>query len=209
MLIAWRATFVAGRAIRRVTPIGRTAATVALGGAPLVFATARHVRDVSVTLTIAAVVGGAAAAWLVDDAPGEVLTPVPVGATLRRALRAFYVTLVMVAMMAALVVVASRFTDAAVSLRPQIPLVVATACISVALAIVAYRNEEQSPGSWGMPGGVVTVVVTGGLAVRWPGALPTLAPGPSFAHWWYLGAAALVVVVAIGRDPGARGCDRT
>ena len=44
----------------------------------------------------------------------------------------------------------------------------------------------------------------GGLAIRFPGVLPTLTPGPSFAHWWYLGAAALAVVLAFGRDPGHR-----
>src|SRR3954463_15465856 len=57
VLTTSRATLVAGRAIWRVTPVGRTAATVALGGAPLLVAAERHARDLSVPLTIAAIIG--------------------------------------------------------------------------------------------------------------------------------------------------------
>jgi hypothetical protein len=175
-----------------------------LGGVPLLVATARDARNPSVTVTIMAIIGGAAAAWLVDDAPGEVLTPVPIGPSSRRVLRAAYVILVAAATLAAFVALASSLSDAEISIRAQIPLVVASACISLAIAIVAYRNGEPSPGAWGVPGSVVAIVVTGGLAFRFPGWLPTLAQGPSFAHWWYVAAAALVATLVAGRDPGAR-----
>ncbi len=204
MLITSRAILVAGRGMRRVTAVGRTAGTVALGGIPLLVAAARDAHNLSVGTTIAAILGGAAAGWLVDDAPGEVITPVAIGPTLRRALRAVYVIGAIAATSWALVVGASRLADAPVTMETQVPLMVASASVAVAIATIAHRNGEPAAGAWGVPASTFAVVLVGGLALRWPGWLPTLADGPTFAHWWVVAAIALATVFIAGADPGAR-----
>jgi hypothetical protein len=192
------------RPTARVSHLGRTGTTVTLGTLPAVYAALRGGTIASLPLVIACLVAGAALGWATDDPAAELLASMPVSTATRSALRVAFATVTAAAaiglMLLAVVVgpgVPSHQAD-------RLPEAAAAAAIALAFGLVGARRGEQLAGPAGVTAGIVGTAFVAALAFRWPTLLPALETGPTHTRWWLIAAAAAILALHAGRDPGRR-----
>lgn len=198
----WRTLRQAWRPGVRGLPLPTLAAVAALAAAPTFVVAARGASGFDGALTAAALVGGAAAAFTVDDPADETLAASPTGLAWRRAVRASGIALGLSLLAAFLVAAALLLGDVgAAALGRRAAELVATAALSAAVAGLVHRSNGSPAAHAGAVGGVLGVLLVAALGQRLLRPLPSLLEGPHHSRWWLVAAAAAAAAAWTWRDP--------
>lgn len=185
----------------KASHLGSTAATVALAALPAVVTVARGGTDLGVAVGLLVLGSGASLAWAVDDPTEDLLTPMPVGAPVRAALRLLAAASVAGLVLAATLGVVAAGPGLPRDLAERVPEGAAAAAVALAVAFVAAHRGERMVGAGGAIAGIVVPIVVAGLAMRWPTWLPAFASGDVHTRWWLIVAVGTLVAARNGRDP--------
>ncbi len=194
-----------------VRPTARAARLVVVGAGPLAGLALLALFSVTSDppaplLVLVGLVVAAPAGHLLDDPAADVFAPSPT--TLgRRRLERLALGGPLLALGWAIVVDRARFLDGFESL-PLGALTVEVATfglLTLAIAALAARHGDHSPGVTASVGLVMAVAVLFVASQSLPASLPVpqLDPGAHPRRWWWVGALSLAVLGWCSRDPGA------
>jgi hypothetical protein len=181
-------------------------ATMAMVVSPATVAGLRHAADLTPVAAIAALGGGAALAWAVDDQMADLSAATPVGNGPRLLIRLVIVAIIVVvawSIAGTVAVVAGAPSGRAVDLRERVPELAAAAMLAMAIGTALVRRGEHQPGVNAVIGALLAFVTIAASAERlvW---LPSFLSGPTHARWWWVALIGLVVAGRMARDPGRR-----
>jgi hypothetical protein len=184
----------------------RSLATVAaLAAMPTLVTVARGGRNLDLALVAAALVGGAALAYSVDDDAASVVAPSPTTLGVRRATSIFAATLVVATSWAAVLAVGGTTVTISTQDIRNLGVDAVTAAgvgIAVAAWIARDRGEERT-GLAGSATAIVLMLFITVLAMRYPW-LPALGRAQNHDRWLWLAGVAWAGVWWTARDPAAR-----
>jgi hypothetical protein len=147
----------------------------------------------------AAVVGGAALAWAVDDGGGDGLAATPISSSRRLVMRMVAVSGVASLWWTLAAAVAAVGPGLPPTLGLRTAEATAAAAIAAAVALIAARHGETSVGPLGVIAGVLGTVTVAALAMRWAW-IPTFLPTSAHGRWWLVATAGAVIAAMNGRD---------
>lgn len=200
----WRMTARAWPGAARGLPWPTLAAALGLAVAPTAVVVLVGGRDFRVAFVAAAVIGGATAAFSVEDPAGETLSASPTSLARRRALRLTTIALAAVVTWALLVAVVVAFgTVTASDLERRVTEALAVAGVAGAIAGLAHRRGIPGAAPGGAALGALGVLVASALAQRFR-ELPALLSAHHHERWWLVAATAWGVTAWTWRDPARR-----
>ena len=193
-------------------PTARAARLTVVAGGPVVALTVLGLlslteRPVASLLVLVGLVMMAPAGYLLDDPAADILAASPATLMRRRALR---VTLGAVVLLVGWLVALDR--GAFLEDYGSLPLgavsleVAAFGCLTLAIAAIAARRGDRSPGITAAVGLVMVVallfVARQAVPPSWP--LPEMQPNVHYRRWWWVAAVSLALIAWSSRDPAAR-----
>ena len=189
----------------RALSLPSLAAVVALAALPTFVTVARGGRDLRIALVAAALVGGAAIAYGVDDDAASVVAPSPTTLAWRRATSIFAATLVAATSWAAVLAVGG--TTVSISAQELRGLgVEAVTAAGVGIAVAAWIGRDRGQERTGLAGAATAIVLMlfiTVLAMRYPW-LPALGRAQNHDRWLWLAGIGWAGVWWTARDPAAR-----
>lgn len=189
----------------RALSLHSIAALAALAALPTVVTVAQGGRDLELALVAAALVGGAAIAFGVDDDAAAVLAPSPTTLVWRRATSILAATLIVATGWAAVLVVGGA--TVAISTQELRSLgVEAVTAAGVGIAAAAWISRDRDQERTGLAGAataIVSMLFITVLAMRYPW-LPALGRAQNHDRWLWVAGIAWAGVWWTARDPAAR-----
>jgi hypothetical protein len=184
----------------RGLPLLTVGAGLALASGPGAVAVTEGGRDLSGSLVGAAVIGGATAAFFVEDPAGETLSASPTPLGRRRALRLSAIALGLAVTLAALVAIAAlRGPIAGDDLARRAAEVAAVSGLAAAVAGIGHRRNVAGAGLAGAIGGALGALLISSLAQQFH-ELPAVGTLPNHGRWWLVALAGWVVAAWSSRD---------
>lgn len=199
--MGWRMTARAWPGAARGLPWPTLAAGLGLASTPTVLVLVDGGKDYRGALVAAALLGGGAAAFSVEDPAGETLSASPTSLARRRALRLGAITGAAAATWALLVAVAAAFGSVSgPELGRRFTEIAAVTGVAGAIAGLAHRRGLPGAAPGGAALGALGVLVTSALAQRFH-QLPAVATVDRHERWWFVALIAWAVVAWTWRDP--------
>ena len=197
----WRSLL---RPTLRVARLELVAVTLLLGAVPLAVTLLLGGADLTKSLIILCVVGGAATGWIADDPIAELVAPCPVNTPRRLAYRA--VVACMLASVGGAVVAggAAVASSDALRLGDRVPEAAAAATIALAGGLLIRRRGDPLAGASGVGIGIIGPLFISALAFRWSSVFPSFTPSPAHDRWWLVAVCAALFAVRAARDPATR-----
>lgn len=190
-------------AVVRSVPWTQVVGVLAIAVAPTVVSAARRSHRYDGALLIWLVVAGAVAAFAYDEPSRDLLDAGPTTHA-RRVVVRFALTVAAIAASGVVVASLSGFDSVEWRLvRRQLPAGVTVLVLSVGVASLARRRGASRVSLGDVSVGPLAVLLTSGLAHRYP-SLPSVIDDRHTARWWWLTGAAAVVAVWSTRDPYRR-----
>lgn len=195
----------AGREPARVIAWGRVAGWSVVGVLPAAVAAARGVDDLSIPVTVTAIVLGAGVSLGLDDAAETTIAAVPTPRGIRRATRLVRVALVLAAAAAlTATVVAVSGGQVVLDLGHLVALAAATSAAALAIACrLPSDGGHRTIGGAGSAGALLGVLGVAVLSLRltW---LPMPGDVADTRRWWLVAAALAVAALPTFDDPARR-----
>lgn len=197
----WRSLL---RPTLRVARLELVAITLLLGAMPLAVTLILGGADLTNSLIILCIVGGAATGWIADDPIAELVAPCPVNTPRRLAYRA--VVACMLASVGGAVVAggAAVASSHPLQLGDRVPEAAAAATIALAGGLLIRRRGDPLAGASGVGIGILGPLFISALAFRWSSVLPSFTPSPAHDRWWLVALCAALFAVRAARDPATR-----
>ncbi|MGH9275652.1 MAG: hypothetical protein ACRDZU_13475 [Acidimicrobiales bacterium] len=199
--VPWSMTLRACVPAARGLPLPTIAAVLALAAAPTAGVLLGGGRDLSGALVAAAVIGGASAAFFVEDPAGETLSASPTSLARRRVLRLSAIALGLAFACAVLVVIAViQGPLTAEDLARRAAEVAAVSGVAAAVSGLSHRHGVASAAAVGGVAGALTVLLISGLAARYE-QLPALLASGHHGRWWLVALVGWTAAAWSSRDP--------
>ena len=193
-MLAWRPA-------SRALPVLTISAAIVLATVPSIVARLTGSDDLTGAVTAAAVLGGAAVGFFVEDPAGDTLAASPTPLGRRRCLRLAAISAGVVGMTSLVLALAATAQPVAeLRLTDRLAELVAGAALAAAIAGVGHRRGIASAGPTGAVGGAMLLLVISSLAYRIRG-LPTVAGLEHHDRWWLIALAGAAVATWSSRDP--------
>lgn len=184
----------------RGLPRGTIAAVLAMAATPSTVLLLQGADDFTGAVTAAVLLGGATAAYFVDDPAGETVSACPISLGRRRLLRLTAIALgVAVTLVAVILMAVGGGPTASLHLADDAAELLAVSGLAAASAGLVARSGGAAPGSTGAVAGALSALVISALAVRFS-AFPTLASPAHHDRWWIVAVAGWVVAAWTSRD---------
>lgn len=199
--IPWRMTLRAWAPAARGLPVLTIGAALAVAAVPTVVAVLQGDRDLSGAMVGASILGGATAAFFVEDAAGETLSASPTSLVRRRTLRIGAIALGFLVVAALLVGLAALSAPVIVDeLARRAAEVAAVSGLAAAVAGAAHRRGVASAGPVGAVAGGLGVLLISSLAFRCH-QLPAVHAVEQHGRWWLVAVAGWAAAAWSSRDP--------
>jgi hypothetical protein len=185
----------------RGLPVRTIGAALLLAAVPTMAVALRGDRDLSGAMAAAAVIGGATAAFFVEDPAGETLSASPTSLARRRALRLSAIALGLAVMLGALVVIATLGASVpGQDLARRAAEVAAVSGLAAAVGGVAHRNAVAAAGPTGAVAGALGVLLISSFAYRYH-QLPSVRVVEHHGRWWLVALVGWAAAAWSSRDP--------
>lgn len=199
--VPWRVTLRAWIPAARGLPLPTIGAVLALAAVPTMGVLVEGGRDLTGALVAAAIIGGASAAFLVEDPAGETLSASPTSLARRRVLRLGAIAVGLAVTYAVLVTIAAIHGPlTGDELARRAAEVAAVSGLAAAAGGLSHRHGVAGAGPIGGVAGALAVLMIASFAVRYH-QLPPLPDGGRHGRWWLVALVGWTAAAWSSRDP--------